>query len=318
MRRLSPLPLSLLCLLAAAPAAAPSAIAPVRLLPPPPPIRVPGEVDSLGRTVLIAPVTGAVDGPFHAEGEIRAGEVVARNVPATLDASLAAARAALAYARAAAAHTRQLVAARLSTTLALDQARRNVAEARNRLEGLQRQAAQQVIRAPVGGTLHYRVAPGTVVYRGGVIATISGRATPWIDLRVTPAQARAIATGSTARIAGDGWRGIGQVLSVGQDARPYGLVRVRIGLPAENPLLPGEWVRVALGTAGPPSLAVPRAALLRRADRLMVFVLHAGHARAVPVRLLAVTATTAWVAGKLRPGEPVAIRHVTRFAVAAR
>ncbi|MGC8477120.1 MAG: efflux RND transporter periplasmic adaptor subunit [Acetobacteraceae bacterium] len=305
--------LSLLALIAAAPASAP-----VRLLAPPPPIRVLGEVDSLGRTVLIAPVTGAVDGPFHPEGEIKAGEVVARNVPATLDASLAAARAALAYARAAAAHTSQLVAARLSTALALDQARRNVAEARNRLDGLQRQAAQQVIRAPISGTLHYRIVPGTVVYRGGVIATISGRATPWIDLRVTPAQARAIPAGGTARIRGGGWRGTGRVLSVGRDARPYGLVRVRLGLPADNPLLPGEWVRVTLGTVGPPALAVPRAALLRRADRLMVFVLRAGRARAVPVRLLATSASTAWVAGALRPGEAVAIAHVTRLADAAR
>ena len=299
-------------------AAAASATAPVRLLALSHPIQVLGEVDSLGQTRLIAPVTGAVEGPFHAEGEIAAGAVVARNVPAQLQTSLSSARAALAYADAAYARTRQMEAAKLRTTLALDQARRNLAQARTKLAGLQREATQQVIRAPIAGTLHYRVAPGTVVYRGGVIATISGRATPWIDARVTPGQAREIALSETAAITGDGWRGTGRVVSVGQDARPYGLVRVRLGLPATNPLVPGEWVRLRFDRPGPAALAVPRQALLRRGGALLVFALRAGRMVPIPVRLRGEADGTAWIAGALRPGEKVAIVHVTRLAAAAR
>ncbi len=277
-------------------------------------LRALGEVDSLGRTTLVAPVTGAIVGPFLAAGEVAAGAVVARNVPAALQGALAGARADAAYARAAAARTRQMVAQRLSTQIALDQAQRNLAQAEGRLDGLTREAAQQVIRAPFAGTLHYLIAPGAVAYKGTPIATISGRATPWIDARVPPAAARGVAVGAAARIAAQGWSGTGRVVSVGRDARPLGLVRVRVDLPRGNPLIPGEWVWVRLDRPGPPAPAVPAGALLMRGARTTVFVLRAGHAHAVAVRVLAEQGGRAWLAGPLHAGERVAVGHVTRLA----
>lgn len=303
---------------AAPPPALAVATAPVVLAPVPHRVRVLGEVDSLGKTTLVAPVTGQVVGPFLAEGEVPAGAVLARNVPATLQSSLAGARADLAYARAAEARTRQLVAQRLRTRIALDQARRNLAEAEGRLEGLRREAAQQVIKAPFAGTLHYLIAPGTVVYKGTPVASLSGRATPWIDARLPPEAASGIRAGAAARVAGSGWSGTARVASVGRDARPLGLVRVRLDLPPGNPLVPGEWVWVRLRHPGPPAPTVPRAAVLMRGARSLVFVLHGGRVHAVTVRVMATTRGRDWLAGPLHASERVAVTHVTRLAEGSR
>ncbi len=291
-----------------------TALARIVLAPLPLGVRVLGEVDSLGKTTLVAPVTGEVVGPFLGEGEVPVHAIIARNVPATLRSALAAARANLLFARAAAARTRQLVAQRLRTQIALDQARRNLAEAEGQLAGLRRQATQQVIRAPFAGTLHYLIAPGTVVYKGTPIATLNGRATPWIDARLSPAEAAGLHAGDPARVTATSWAGPAVVVSVGRDARPLGLVRVRLGLPAGNPLLPGEWVWVRLTRPGAPALAVPRAALLMRGAQTLVFVRRHGRAHEVPVRVLAERDGRAFVTGTLKAGEQVALRHVARLA----
>ena len=276
-------------------------------------LRALGEVESLGRTTLAAPMTGKIVGPFQTEGEVAAGAVIARNVPANLQSSIASARADVAMAKAAFARTRQLVAQRLRTGIALDQARRAFAQARDKLDGLREEAAQQVIRAPFAGTLRYLVSPGTVTYKGTPIATLSGRGTPWIDIHVPPDAARCLHAGERARIAATGWSGTGRVASVGHDARPLGLVQVRIGLPDGNPLVPGEWAWVRLTRPGRPAPTVAESAVVMRDGRSIVFVLQRGLAHAVPVRVLAEWNGRAWIAGPLHAGQRVAVTHATRL-----
>lgn len=271
-------------------------------------------VDSLGKTTLTAPVTGEIEGPFHTKGEIAAGAVVARNVPAALRGQIANAQAQLQYTRTALRMTRQLATQRLKTALDVAQAQRNLVQAKDQLAGLQTEAGQQALRAPFAGTLHYLVAPGTVVYRGTPVATISGRAKPWIDLRVTPGAAQGITVGETATISGTTWQGRGRVVSVGQDARPWGLVRVRIGLPSGSPLLPGEWTRVRLMHGGVPAPVVPSAAVVMRGAKAMVFVIRQHRAHAVAVHILAESRRQTWVRGALRAGEKIAVVGVTRLA----
>ena len=290
----------------------------VTLTPAPHVLRVLAEVDSLGKTTLAAPVTGEIAGPFLTEGEVAAGAVVARNIPATLRGGLAAARADLAFAQATLARTTRLAAQHLRTQLAVEQARQAVAQAQARLAGLEREAAQQVLRAPFAGTLHYLVAPGTVVFQGTPVATLSGRATPWIDARIPPDRARGLHPDQIATIAAHGWHGIGRIAAIGSDARPLGLLRVRIRLPADNTLLPGEWVWVRLIRPGPPAPSVPQAAVVMRGARAMVFVLAAGHAHAVPVRVLAEAGGRVWLRGALHPGQTVAVAGATRLAEATR
>ena len=303
----------------AAPAApVPVGAAQVTLSPAPQVLRVLAEVDSLGKTTLAAPVTGEIAGPFLTEGEVAAGAVVARNVPATLRGRLAAARADLAFARATLARTTHLAAQHLRTELAVDQARQALAQAQARLAGLEREAAQQVLRAPFAGTLHYLIAPGTVVFQGTPVATISGRATPWIDARIPPDQASGLHPEQIARIAARGWHGTGRIAAIGSDARPLGLLRVRIRLPADNPLLPGEWVWVRLIRPGPPAPSVPQAAVVMRGDRAVVFALTTGRAHAVPVRVLAEAHGRVWLRAALHPGQTVAVAGAPRLAEAAR
>lgn len=281
-------------------------------------LRALGEVGSLGRTTLAAPMTGEITGPFQTEGEIAAGTIIARNVPPNLQSSIASARAGVAMAKAAFARTRQLVAQRLRTGIALDQAHRALVQARDRLDGLREEAAQQVIRAPFAGTLRYLVSPGAVAYKGTPIATLSGRGTPWIDIHEPPEAARAIHAGERARIAATGWSGTGRVMSVGHDARPLGLVQVRIGLPDGNPLVPGEWAWVRLTRPGRPAPAVAESAVVMRDGRSMVFVLRGGLAHAVPVRVLAERNGRAWIAGPLRAGQRVAVTHAARLVEGSR
>ncbi len=225
----------------------------ILLSPVPDGLRALGKVDSLGETTLVAPTTGKIVGPFQIEGEIAAGTVIARNVPPNLQSSITSARADVAMAQAAYARTRQLVTHRLSTGLALDEARRKLVNARENLNGLDKEAEQEVIKAPFAGTLRYLISPESVVYKGTPIATLSGRAIPWIDVRVPPEASRGIHPGEPARVAANGWSGTGHVVSVGRDARPLGLVLVRIDLPDSNLLVPGQWAWVRLTRPGAPA-----------------------------------------------------------------
>ncbi len=273
-----------------------------------------GEVDSLGKTTLVAPTTGEIIGPFQTEGEIAAGTVIARNVPPTLKSSIASTRADVAMTQTVYAQTRQLAGQRLTTQMALDRARRDLVHAKEKLNGLREEAEQDVIKAPFAGTLHYLISPESVVYKGTPIATLSGRAIPWIDARVPPETARDIRPGEAARIVANGWSGIGHVVSVGRDARPLGLVLVRIRLPDGNPLIPGQWAWVRLIRPGHPAPTVASSAVVMRSGRNMVFVLRGGIAHAIPVRVLAEQNGRAWLAGSLHAGEQVAVRHAARLA----
>lgn len=272
-----------------------------------------GIVDSLGKTTLTAPMTGKVEGPFDTTGQVRDGAVVARNVPPALHGKLNEARAQLRYTRTELRRVAQLVHQRLRTALDLALADRNLEKAENAVANLRHEARQEVIRAPLGGTLRYLLAPGTVVYRGTPIATISGKAAPWIDVRVPPGATHGIKIGEAATIACGIWHGTGRVVSVGRDARPWGLVRVRIDPPKGSPLIPGEWTRVTLTHSGARTLVVPRAAVVMRGAKAMVFTIRNHHAHATAVRVLTTVGRKTWVQGTLHKSEKVAIVGVTRL-----
>ena len=296
----------------------PVRVAPVRLLPIPTTVRALGMVDSLGQTTLVATKTGEVEGPFDTKGEVAAGSVVARDVSPALQGQIDAARAQLASARIILRRTAQLVREHLQTDLQTAVAQRNLAQAKSSLATLRQQAHDQVMRAPFAGTLHYLVAPGTVVYHGTPVARISGRASPWVDIEVPPAAASEMKVDEAAVITRASWRGFGRVLAVGQDARPWGLIRVRIGLPKRNLLIPGEWIRVRLTHQGAPTPAVPRAAVVMRGTKATVFVVAHRRALAVQIHVIANSRHETWVAGALRPGESVVVVGVTRLKNGAR
>jgi hypothetical protein len=131
---------------------------------------------------------------------------------------------------------------------------------------------------------------------------------------VPPDTAHGITVGEIATIAGAPWEGKGRVIAVGQEARPWGLVRVRIGLPASSSLIPGEWTSVRLIHSGASAAVVPRAAVVMRGAKAMVFIIRQHHAHAVEVRVLAEAQRRTWVKGPVMAGEKVAVGGVTRLA----
>ncbi len=287
--------------------------APAVLAPMPVVARALGAVNSLGQATLTATMTGEIEGPFNTTGEIAADAIVARNISPLLQDQTGAAQAQLEYAKTVLQRTLSLAQQHLRTDLDVALAQRNFAQAKSNLAALRQQASLQTMRAPFAGTLHYLVAPGSTVYRGTPVATINGRAAPWVDIRISPASSQTIQQNEDAEISGDTWRGMGHVLSIGQNAQPWGLVQVRIQLPAGNPLLPGEWVNVLLTRNGAPAVAVPQAALVMRGANAMVFVIGKHHAHEVPVQILAEAQRHVWVTGALHAGEMAAVSGTTRL-----
>ncbi|WP_264797796.1 efflux RND transporter periplasmic adaptor subunit [Acidocella aminolytica] len=272
-----------------------------------------GIVNSLGQTTLTATITGKIQGPFDTEGAVAAGAIVAHNVSPALQAQLASARAQLKYANIALKRTLALAHEKLQTDLDVALAQRNQAQAESSLVTIQQQANEQVMRAPFAGTLHYLVAPGTVVYRGTPVATINGRAVPWVDIKVSPATSHDIKLDEEAEVSDGTWHGMGHVLSIGKNARSWGLIQIRIKLPVGSPLIPGEWARVKLIQDGAPATTVPRTALIMHGGKAVVFIITQHHAKEVPVQILADTQKKVWVKGPLKASERIAISGVTRL-----
>lgn len=288
--------------------------APLTISPAQKTTRVLGEVRSLGMTTLVAPVTGQVAGPFLTSGMVAAGAVVARNTPADLTSSIKSAQAALAFAQAQYRRTRALVAKKVLAQTTLDQAQRDLATAQGALAALEVKANQQVLTAPFAGMLHYLVAPGAVVYKGAPIATISGRGTPWITALAPPATAARLFVGQKASLATSEWRGEGAIVAIGADARHDGLVQIRVNPPKHNRLLPGQWVWLTIRQPTAAAFSAPAKALVMRGAKTLVYVVRDGKAREVQVRVVAQRGGRAWITGKLRAGQRVALSGSTRLA----
>ncbi|MCK9365915.1 MAG: efflux RND transporter periplasmic adaptor subunit [Metallibacterium scheffleri] len=268
-------------------------------------IDVLARVESADHTVLAAPVTGRVQGPFLHPGAAAAGAVIARvEVPGLL----AQIRAAQANANLAATdlHRQQHLARRgLVAQQSLDLARVQLQQADAALLALQRQNAQSILRAPFAGTLAYLVSAGTVVYRGTPVATLLGRGQPWARAELTPRQMRRVAVGMGVQWHAGDLHGAATVRSLGQSARTAGMVPVYVALPASSSLLPGQWLWLQLALPRAPAWRVPNAAVVWRGARSEVFVLRAGHAYAVPVQVLAAHGGMSWVRGAL--GSPATL-----------
>ncbi len=276
-------------------------------------IAVLARVESADHTVLAAPVTGRVRGPFLAPGAVAAGATVARVAVPGLPAQIHAAQANAALAATDLRRQQHLARRGLVARQSLDQARVQLQQADAALRALQRQDAQSVLRAPFAGTLGYLVSAGTVVYRGTPVATLLGRGQPWARAELTPRQVRHVTPGMTVLWHAGDLRGSAAVRSLGQSARSAGMVPVYVALPASSALLPGQWLRLHFALPRAPAWRVPDAAVVWRGAHSEVFVLRNGHARAVPVQVLAAHAGASWVRGALGNPAQVIVAGSTRL-----
>ena len=276
-------------------------------------IQVLGRVESADDTVLEAPLTGRVLGPFLPPGTVPVGAVVARVKVPGIAAGIRAARANVRLARLELDRQRQLAGRGLVARQSLDQARVRVQQTAAALAALERQQAQSVLRAPFAGTLSYRVAAGTVVYRGTPVAMLQGRGQPWARAWLTPRQMRRMTMQVGIRWHAGTLQGTAAVRSLGRSARTAGMVPVYVALPAASGLLPGQWVSLDLSLPRRPAWRVPDAAVVWVGSHSELFVVRRGRARAVAVRVLAARAGMSWVDGPLGPVASVVIAGARRL-----
>ena len=276
-------------------------------------LRVLARVESADHTTLAAPLTGRVVGPFLATGEVPAGAMVARVVVPGLDAQIHAAAASARLALTDLHRQQALIDRGLVAQQALDQARVRLQQTRAALRALQHEAAQSVLRAPFAGTLSYLVGAGTVVYRGTPIATLLGRGQLWARAALTPAQARTVQADIPIRWRAGDLHGAGTLRSLGGSARAAGMLPLYVDLPGRSGLLPGQWLWLSLLRARAAAYRVPDAALVGVGAGNVVFVVRAGRAHAVPVRVLAAHDGDTWVSGALGRAPAVVITDATRL-----
>jgi membrane fusion protein (multidrug efflux system) len=272
-----------------------------------------GQVESVGRVTLTAPMTGRVLGPFAPTGTIAAGTVVAQVDAPGLQARLQAARAQVDYTRTALQRNEQLLRDGVVARATVEASQARYEQALGDAQALQAEAKDQVLTAPFTGSIRYLVAPGTVVAAGTPIARLSGRARPWVEALVPPELAFRLHVGARASVQTDRWRGRARIHSVGNSARRSGLVSVILHLPAHTPLLPGQWLSVTLPIATRQALAVPVAAIVMHGAQSLVYRDKAGRAQPVPIRVLGLENGYALIAGALRPGDTVVLSGNTRL-----
>lgn len=271
-----------------------------------------GRVRSVNHVTLTAPLSGRVWEPTRPAGQVRAGALLARLTPPGLHARVQAARTQLRLAEINVRRNRVLYHDGVVALQTLQASRATAQQMRAQAQSLQEQLADQAIHAPFGGIVTYRVPAGAVVSAGTPIATLDGRGTPWIEAWMAPDAALHLSRTAPVHIRFDEWAANGRIRSIGHSARQSGLVAVYVTPPRHAPLLPGEWVYLRFALRPEPAFEVPLAAVVMQGAHQQVFRVHAGHAVAVPVRVLGTRSGHAWIAGPLHVGEPVIVRGAAR------
>ena len=277
-------------------------------------VSVMGQVKSVGQITLTAPMTGRVIGPFQPAGMLSAGAVIAHIDPPGLQARIQAARAQTDYARIALQRNQRLLRDGVAAMATVDSSRVAWQQAIANYRALQAEQSDQSLIAPFAGSIDYLVAPGAVVMAGTPVATLSGRGEPWVASLVPPQTAFHLTVGSPVHLQAGPWQGAGRIHSIGRSARQSGLVSVVIALPANTPLLPGEWISVHLRVPKKQAVAVPVAAVVMHGAHALVYVDDHGHAQSVPVKVVGTEHGVARIIGHLKAGEQVVMSGNTRLS----
>lgn len=268
-----------------------------------------GEVRSLSRAILRAPVSGRLGRfPVRDGSYVAAGGFLGRVAPPGLTARIAAARSRLQLAHQLLGHDRALYRQRLVTRSAVQRAVGRVAVDEDALRALELKRRQTRLIAPAAGTVHYLVPPGTEIAAGTPVMRLGGAGLVWIRTFLPPSATRLLHAGQTAVLQGAGGsRGRARVTAIGDSARDDGLVEVFLH-PAGKGLLPGEWLWISLPAASGYAWRVPRPALVMQGSRARIYILRHHHAHAVPVTVVHVASRYVWLRGPLHPDESIIVR----------
>jgi membrane fusion protein (multidrug efflux system) len=215
-----------------------------------------------GAARLSAPAAGVVMEVPVKEGErIEAGAVVVRLDDRVALAVVERARTAVAFGEQLVARQERLQRIEGTSQKAIQEAAQQLATAKAELAAAEAQLALVQLRSPLAGTVaRIHVQPGQAVDLNTVVAEIVDTSRLVVTANMPAAEAAPLKAGQPAEITADAVRAAGTVQIISPQADPKtGTVLVRVSVPGDAGLRPGQFVRVRIVIEERPGrLAVPR------------------------------------------------------------
>lgn len=208
-----------------------------------------------------------------------------------------------------------------SSRAALRSRRAELARARQELAAAAIEADYATILAPFAGIVtSRRVSPGDAVLPGAALVELLDPGSVWVAAWIDESLVGRVAVGQAARLQlRSGWQGPGKVVRIARRADPVAReLEVDVAfVPDLDRLTLDEEAEVAIEVGRVSGLAVPASALLGTGDERGVFVVRAGRALLVPIRVGARGEERVTIEGGLVAGEPV-VRNPRGLAPGAR
>lgn len=274
-----------------------------------------GQTEARREVALTAPTPGLVRQVLVGLNQtVRPGQPLLRLDQAAAQAALSAARATLAKARLDQQRQEELLAEKNAPLVDVEAARLQAANARAQVTGLEKQLADAVVKAPIGGTVNEKpVEPGQYVQPGAPLLTLLDVAEVKLLVQVPEAELREWRVGRRLPVRFEAYPDLdftGTVHHIGLKGGEAGRFPVELRIANNRPAAPlrvGLTARVRLASTDTARhLLVPRTALATQARQPTVYVLDA--ARRVqrrPVDLGPTLGTEVAIRGGLRAGEQV-------------
>jgi membrane fusion protein (multidrug efflux system) len=266
-----------------------------------------------GGTKLAAPVAGVVLEVPATEGkQVKAGELVVRLDDRVAQAAVDKANEAVTYAEQLVARQEKLKKVDGTSEKAAQEADQQLASARAELKSAQAALALVQLRSPLDGAVaRINVQPGQAVDLNMVAAEIVDVNRLVVSAEVPAAEAARLKPDQSAEIFTEGKEEavtVGRVTFVSPSVDPKsGTVVVRVALPKETSLRPGQFVRaqiVAEVHAG--RLAVPRDSVVKSDEGQVIYVVEGDQAKQKAVKVGLVDGPLAEIEGEgIQEGDTV-------------
>jgi RND family efflux transporter MFP subunit len=244
-----------------------------------------------GGAKLAAPIAGIVAFVHVIEGQnVKAGDVVVQLDDRMAQAAVEKAQHALEFAQQVASRRDRLVGIGGISTQLKEEADQNLAAARAELASVQAATAQVRLASPLDGVVaHINVQPGQSVDLNTIVAEIIDLKRLVVTVNVPADEAMLVHAGQSAEIFvenGGKPAATGSVSFVSPtiDVKTAAAV-VRIPLPEDSALRPGQFVRARVTTEELDGrLAVPRESVIRTEDGKAIYIVQSGKAVQLPIK----------------------------------
>ncbi len=244
-----------------------------------------------GGARLAAPASGVVLAVPVAEGQdVKAGEIVMRLDDRMAKAAVEKAQHAVVFAQQVAARQEKLRATEGTSERLIQEAQQQVATAKSELASAQAALAQVQLSSPLDGIVaQINVSPGQAVEPNMVVAVIVDLNRLVATTSVPANEAALLKRGQSAELFAESSEqpaASGTVSFVSPSVDPKtGAAMVRVGLPKDSGLRPGQFVRVRIvNEERPGKLAVPRDSVVKTDDGWAIFVVSGDKAAQKPVK----------------------------------